>query len=126
MDYKGQQLCEQLYQFIIAVFSVVAFVVGYVEQSFRLTFLISCAGLFVAAVVCVPDWPCFNRHPLPWQEPVEGKEAGTGKEGVEGGAGEALNEAAEEKEKEVNEEVKVKSEKKAKKKKKERASTAEK
>ena len=54
----------------------VAFVVGYVEQSFRLTFYIAAAGLLVASVVCVPDWPWFNRHPLPWQEPAEVEAAG--------------------------------------------------
>ena len=53
---------------------VVGFAVGYVEQSFRLTFYIAAAGLAVAAVVCVPDWPWFNRNPMPWQTPVKTEE----------------------------------------------------
>jgi hypothetical protein len=49
---------------------VVGFIVGYVVQSFRVTFLWSCAGLLVALVVCLPDWPWYNRHPLKWREPA--------------------------------------------------------
>ena len=28
------------------------------------------AGLVLAMVICVPDWPIFNRNPTPWLEEI--------------------------------------------------------
>ena len=44
---------------------------GYVQQSFLLTFYIFSAGIVVALLVCLPDYPFYNTHPLPWQQPVK-------------------------------------------------------
>lgn len=40
---------------------------GWYVQSFWATFLFCCGGLALSTLVCVPDWPFWNRHPLPWQ-----------------------------------------------------------
>jgi len=67
MDYAGQALCEQLYQLILLLAGLIGFGLGYKEQSFWLTFLWCCGGFVVATLVCVPDWPIYRKHPLPWQ-----------------------------------------------------------
>jgi len=67
MDYQGQELCEQLYQIIIALSGVIGFSWGYIQQTFWLTFLWCAGGFVVASLVCVPDWPMYRRHPLAWQ-----------------------------------------------------------
>ena len=80
---------------------MVGFIAGYLEQSFRLTFNIAAVGLGIAVVVCVPDWPFFNRHPLPWQVPVKALEGAKEGEGVvQGGEGTVARDV------EVQEEVK--------------------
>ena len=28
------------------------------------------AGLILAMLICVPDWPIFNRNPTPWLEEI--------------------------------------------------------
>lgn len=70
MDYRGQLVCEYLNTILNCLFGLVGFVVGWWHQSFWLTFLWCCGGLVVSALVCVPDWPFYNRNPLPWQPPV--------------------------------------------------------
>lgn len=49
---------------------LIGFVYGYVEQSFWLTFLCCAGGMLLSMLLCVPDWPWFNRHPLAWQPAV--------------------------------------------------------
>ncbi len=40
------------------------FVHGYVAQSFQITFYYWAVSFGVAALLCVPDWPFFNRNPV--------------------------------------------------------------
>ena len=54
---------------------VLAFIVGYVQQSFRLTFYIFSAGVVLSLLLCLPDYPFYNTHPLPWQQPVKPAES---------------------------------------------------
>jgi len=103
MDFKGQYYCERLFQILVVLFGIVGFIVGYLQQDFRLTFLFLSAGGGISAVVCngqrstrrssvsvarcsfsrllfsptqicLPDWPWWNRHPLEWLEPLEEEE----------------------------------------------------
>lgn len=56
MDYKGQQLCEYLYSFIIILFGIIAWFVGYSQGDFFLSFKGWAAGLAIALVVS--NSPC--------------------------------------------------------------------
>ena len=47
-----------------------AWVCGYVAESFKVTFVIWLLGLVVAMILCVPDWPMFNRHPVDWLKEI--------------------------------------------------------
>ena len=71
MDWQGQKVAEQLLQLMQLVFAVVALATGYVMGSFQLMVLIYAAGVVLTAVIIVPNWPFFNRHPLKWLEPSE-------------------------------------------------------
>ena len=45
-----------------------------------MTFLFCVGGFILSSIVCIPDWPIYNRHPLHWQ-PAE-KIPGTIVDGV--------------------------------------------
>ena len=70
MDYKGQKLSEQIYLVLIPAVGSVAWVFGYLAQDFKQTFYGWLAGLVLAMLICVPDWPIFNRNPTPWLEEI--------------------------------------------------------
>lgn len=66
MDFKGQALAEKLIFRILVVFAVVSFVVGYLLKDFKLMAQINGVGIAVTALVVLPNWPWFNKHPLKW------------------------------------------------------------
>lgn len=66
MDYHGQKLAEMIYCYLIVIFGVIAWFFGYFAQDFTVTFGGWAVGLVIAMLLCVPDWPMFNRHPVPW------------------------------------------------------------
>ena len=70
MDFKGQFYCERFFQILVVLFGLVGFVVGYFQQDFRLTFYFLATGGGISAVICLPDWPWWNRHPLEWLESI--------------------------------------------------------
>lgn len=71
MDFKGQYYCERTFQVLIILFGLIGFFAGYVQQDFRLTFHFLAAGSSLAALICLPDWPWWNRHPVAWLEAEE-------------------------------------------------------
>ena len=70
-DFRGQRLAELMYQYIIVIFSVVGFVAGYMQQSFRATFQIWCVGFLLAGVLSMGGWPWLRRHPVKWLESID-------------------------------------------------------
>ena len=67
-DFKGQYYCERTFQILVLIFGLIGFVVGYFLQDFRVTFYWLATGGSISAVICLPDWPWWNRHPLKWLE----------------------------------------------------------
>ncbi|KAK8791864.1 hypothetical protein WA158_005241 [Blastocystis sp. Blastoise] len=67
-DYKGQALAEKLYFIILILFSVVGFFVGLAMDSFYYSFLIWATGLAISFIVCVIDWPMYNKNPVAWRK----------------------------------------------------------
>ena len=70
-DFKGQLHNERFFQILVVIFGLVGFVAGYIRGEFQITFLFLATGGGISAVVCLPDWPWWNRHPLEWLEPLE-------------------------------------------------------
>ena len=74
MDFVGQMHNERTFQIMVVVFGLVGFVVGWLEQNFRWTFLFLAAGGGISAVICLPDWPWWNLHPVEWLPEEEEEE----------------------------------------------------
>ena len=63
--------------------------VGFVQQNFLSTFYGWLAGVVISVVLCVPDWPIFNRNPVSWLSevpPSGGKKDSDKKDKSGGGA----------------------------------------
>ena len=94
-----------MFQLLVIIFGLIGFVVGYIHQNFRTTFLILAFGSCIAAVVsglsdtsdahsltvrvraqiCLPDWPCWNMNPVAWQ-PVESDDEDEGEDAADADA----------------------------------------
>ncbi|GMI54526.1 hypothetical protein ScalyP_jg10816 [Parmales sp. scaly parma] len=70
MDFKGQQLSEQIFFYLIIFFGSIGWVYGWYHSSFYYTFLFWLLGTTISIVLAVPDWPMFNRHPVQWLSPL--------------------------------------------------------
>ncbi|GAB4829345.1 hypothetical protein Ancab_019015 [Ancistrocladus abbreviatus] len=71
MDWQGQKVAEQLMQIMLVAFAAVAFFTGYTFGSFQLMILVYAGGVVLTALIIIPNWPFFNRHPLNWLDPSE-------------------------------------------------------
>lgn len=69
MDWQGQHLAEQIMQYALLAAAMVAFITGYIMGSFQLMIQVYGALVLVVLLVIVPDWGCFNRHPIEWLDP---------------------------------------------------------
>jgi len=70
MDFRGQHWAEWLLMRILIAVAVVSFIAGYSQGDFQLMVQINAAGLLLTALLVLPSWPFFNRHPLPWLPPL--------------------------------------------------------
>merc|ERR1711979_188752 len=73
-DFKGQLHCERTFQILVVIFGLIGFVAGYIQQEFRITFLFLATGGGISAVICLRDWPWWNRNPLEWLPEPEQEE----------------------------------------------------
>ncbi|XP_020252868.1 probable signal peptidase complex subunit 1 isoform X2 [Asparagus officinalis] len=71
MDWQGQKLSEKMMEIMLVIFSVVSFIVGYTIGSFQMMLFIYAGGVLLTALITIPNWPFFNRHPLNWLDPSE-------------------------------------------------------
>jgi signal peptidase complex subunit 1 len=77
MDYRGQKLCEYIYTILVILFGGVAWIIGYIKNDFVITFYGWAAGLALALVLCIPDWPMYNRNPVTWLNEIGKPNAAT-------------------------------------------------
>lgn len=71
MDYKGQELAELLYTYILNFGALLAFLIGYYYESFQYVIVIYATASGIALLLCVPDWPIFNKNKLKWLPPLK-------------------------------------------------------
>mmetsp|Transcript_10656 Transcript_10656/g.19294 ORF Transcript_10656/g.19294 Transcript_10656/m.19294 type:complete len:84 (+) Transcript_10656:1-252(+) len=83
MDFKGMALSETLFYYIIIISGAVGWIIGFLHQNFLETFYVWSLGLGISIVLCVPDWPFFNRNPVKWLDKSV-LEKGVGKGKVKG------------------------------------------
>jgi signal peptidase complex subunit 1 len=70
MDYQGQKISELIFYWVIIIFGAIGWVIGYFHQDFSYVFYPWLSGVAIATVLCVPDWPFYNRHPIKWLDSV--------------------------------------------------------
>ncbi|KAL1935908.1 hypothetical protein VTP01DRAFT_42 [Rhizomucor pusillus] len=66
IDFEGQHLADRLTHGIVGTSAVVGFVAGYATQSLQTTMLVFAGALGLAALLVLPPWPMYNRHPQKW------------------------------------------------------------
>ncbi|XP_039766349.1 signal peptidase complex subunit 1-like isoform X1 [Ornithorhynchus anatinus] len=66
MDYKGQELAEQIFMGIIQISAVIGFILGYWVEDFGWTISIFLSGLLISCMMTIPPWPMYRQHPLKW------------------------------------------------------------
>jgi len=69
MDFKGQELAEKIFYYLIFIFGVIGFVVGFILQDFGITTQSVGAGAILSGLIMIPDWPFFNKNPITWLSP---------------------------------------------------------
>jgi signal peptidase complex subunit 1 len=72
IDFQGQRLTELLSTVLLALSGVIAFVVGFIYQEIYFTLWILLAGVVLTALVIIPPWPVYNKHPEKWLVPAGG------------------------------------------------------
>lgn len=77
MDYKGQQICEILYYILTILFGGIAWIIGYYSHDFQITFHGWCIGMILALILCIPDWPLYNRNKVVWLDEASSVELAT-------------------------------------------------
>eukprot|EP00891_Asterochloris_glomerata_P007385 jgi/Astpho2/7385/e_gw1.00114.273.1_t len=71
MDFTGQKAAEELSFVIVIATSIIAFVAGYVQDDFTVLFHTFLAGSAIAALLTLPSWSWYRKHPLPWLPPLD-------------------------------------------------------
>ncbi|KAF8128713.1 microsomal signal peptidase 12 kDa subunit [Boletus edulis] len=67
IDFHGQKKADDITRIALIAITVLSFVLGFALQSLRVmmgTFSFSTVAL---ALVVLPPWPAYNRHPVKWQ-----------------------------------------------------------
>lgn len=64
LDFHGQRLAEWIYRIGIVSFTIVGFVLGYIQQDFKYTFYAWAAGTALSCLAVLPPWPYLRAHPL--------------------------------------------------------------
>mmetsp|Transcript_8774 Transcript_8774/g.12835 ORF Transcript_8774/g.12835 Transcript_8774/m.12835 type:complete len:80 (-) Transcript_8774:237-476(-) len=70
MDYEGQKLSEIIFYIVICTCGGIGWIYGYFQQDFTFCFYAWAVGVAISVILCVPDWPFYNRHPVKWLESV--------------------------------------------------------
>ncbi|KAJ6552068.1 microsomal signal peptidase, partial [Mycena vulgaris] len=65
-DFVGQQRVDQISRVWLIGSTIISFIIGFALQSLQITFGIFGASTVLLAVLVVPPWPMFNRHPTQW------------------------------------------------------------
>ena len=95
MDFAGQKAAEELSFVLVIATSIIAFIAGavrlrshvsrfahaeligqplpagYVKDDFTVLFYTFLAGSAIAALLTLPSWSWYRKHPLPWLPPLD-------------------------------------------------------
>ncbi|KTW32543.1 uncharacterized protein T551_00028 [Pneumocystis jirovecii RU7] len=71
IDYEGQTTSEILANVIVVVFSIIAYIVGFLLQNLIITLYIFVIGILVSLLIIIPPWSIYNTHPIKWYQPLK-------------------------------------------------------
>uniref|UniRef100_A0AAV1TET1 Signal peptidase complex subunit 1 n=1 Tax=Peronospora matthiolae TaxID=2874970 RepID=A0AAV1TET1_9STRA len=66
VDYKGQARAEILLVVCYVVICTPAWIHGYFKQDFTSALHAWMVATVVSALLILPNWPIYNRHPVKW------------------------------------------------------------
>ncbi|TEB24989.1 microsomal signal peptidase 12 kDa subunit [Coprinellus micaceus] len=66
IDFAGQRHVEQVAKVTLVAGAAVSFIAGFALQDLRVTFGLYGAIVVLLALVALPPWPMYNRHPVKW------------------------------------------------------------
>ncbi|KAI6101594.1 microsomal signal peptidase 12kDa subunit, partial [Pisolithus croceorrhizus] len=67
-DFIGQKRVDSIARVALPACTIASFAVGYVLQSLRVTMGAFALSTLLVAVMVVPPWPVYNRHPVRWRK----------------------------------------------------------
>ncbi|GAA5915322.1 signal peptidase complex subunit SPC1 [Sporobolomyces salmoneus] len=66
IDFEGQELAEEWQKRILWFSGVLAFLLGLVLQSLKVTFGVFGLGFVLCLAVTAPSYSCYNSNPIEW------------------------------------------------------------
>jgi len=70
VDYQGQKISEYLYVAITCAAGFIAWFIGYWKNDFQVSVHGWAIGIIISVILCVPDWPMYNKKPVTWLKRV--------------------------------------------------------
>ncbi|VUZ46049.1 unnamed protein product [Hymenolepis diminuta] len=68
MDLEGQKLAERIMNVVLPLFCFIGFIAGYLMEQLSISVGLTCLGLLICAIIVLPSWPMYRKHPLKWQK----------------------------------------------------------
>ncbi|KAK7028396.1 signal peptidase complex subunit 1 [Favolaschia claudopus] len=66
IDFVGQQQVELISRVWLIGSTILSFVLGFAAQNLQVTFGFFGVSTLLLALIVLPPWPMFNRHPTQW------------------------------------------------------------
>jgi signal peptidase complex subunit 1 len=86
-DYQGQELSENLFYYIMCGVGTLAWLIGWYKNDFKVAVNGWYGGLALVLVLCIPDWPMFNKKPVEWLKEIGSTETTATNPKAKGAAG---------------------------------------
>jgi len=71
MDYIGQKKAKKYYKLIISIAGVIGWIIGFFQQSFLATAIITGAATLACCMICIPPWSHFRQNQIKFLTSIE-------------------------------------------------------